>query len=58
VKRITGTLHEDQCTLLIISRSVILIMKTVSYKGLSEHHITSPSTSSVIFFPNILPIMR
>ena len=32
----TGTLHEDQHTFLIISRSIILRMKNVSHKSFRE----------------------
>ena len=38
--RIKGTLHEDQCTFLIISRSVRLRMKNVSEKSCGENRNT------------------
>jgi len=34
--RITGTLHEDQFTFSIISPSVLLIMKNISYESYTE----------------------
>jgi hypothetical protein len=54
VKRITDTLYEDQYTLLIISHSVILIMKTVSYKVVE--HITAPIIYSVKLFFEYLAV--
>ena len=40
MRRITGTLHEDQCTFLIISRSVLLTMRNVSDKSCRENQNT------------------
>jgi hypothetical protein len=37
---ITGTLHEDQCTCVIISRSVLLRMRNVSDKSCRENRNT------------------
>jgi len=36
-KRITGTLHEDRYTVLILSCSVLLIMRSISYKHCREN---------------------
>jgi len=38
--RLTGTLHEDQCGFLIISRSVLLRMRNISHKIGREHQNT------------------
>ena len=35
--RITGTLHEDQCTFMIISRSILRIIRNVSDKSCREN---------------------
>jgi len=50
--RITGTLHKDQYTFLIISRSVLLRMRDVSgenYRGNQNTHLTINN----FFFPKI-----
>jgi hypothetical protein len=39
--RITGTLHEDQYTYLIISRSILLRMRNVSDKDFKTHTLCS-----------------
>jgi len=53
---ITGTLHEDRYTVLIISRSVLLRMRNVSDKSCTENQNTHFVFSN--FFPKIVPFMR
>jgi len=50
--RITGTLHEDQHTFLIISRSVLLRMRTVSANRSRE--INTHFCFQQLFFPKIV----
>jgi hypothetical protein len=52
----TGTLHEDQYTFFIISRSSLLRMRSVSDKIVET--IKTRFLSSVIFFSIIVPFMR
>ena len=47
--RITGTVHEDVCTFMIISHSVPLRMRNVSEKGVENINIWI--LSSIIFSP-------
>jgi len=51
-----GTLHEDRCTFIIISRSVVIRMRNVSdkscIKNLNTHFVFSN------LFPKIVPFMR
>jgi hypothetical protein len=51
--RITGrpTLHEDLCTFMIMSRSVLLSMRNISHKFCKEHQNTH--CMFIIFFPKI-----
>ena len=49
--RVTGTLHEDQCAYLIISRSVLLRMRNVRDKSCRENQNTFCVDD---FFPNIV----
>jgi len=53
--RITGTLHEDQCTFMIISRS-FLRMRNVSDKRRRENENTCFIVGNV--FSKIVPFMR
>jgi len=53
---ITGTLHEDQYTFLIISLLIILRMRNVSDKSFRGNRNTHFVLSS--FFPKIVPFMR
>ena len=55
-EKIKGTLHEDQCTLLIISRSVLLKMRSAS--GKLVEMIATHIMSFVTLFSKILPFMR
>ena len=54
--RITVTLHEDQCTMFIISHSLLLRMRIVSDKSCREN----PNTHLVVtfFFSKIMPFIR
>ena len=54
--RITGTLHKDQHTFMIISRSVLLRMKRFHIKVVEKNktHI-SYSVTFFFFFPKIVP---
>ena len=54
--RITGTLHADRYTLLIISRSVLLRMRNVSDRSCRENQNTHFVFSN--FFPKIVSFMR
>jgi hypothetical protein len=49
VARLTGTLHEDLCTFMLISRLIILGMKNVSDKSCTENQNTHFMFNS--FFP-------
>jgi len=51
-KGLTGTLHEDHKTFLIISRSVILRMRNVSDKSYRENQNTQFVFSNFFFFEN------
>jgi len=53
----TSTLHEDQYTFFIISRSVLLRMKSVSDK-LVEKIKTTFMVNNFFFFSEIVPFMR
>jgi len=53
--RKTGTLHEDQNTFMIISRSVILIMRYVWYKIGREHQNTHFIFNNAFCFSKIVP---
>ena len=52
--RITGTLHEDQYTFLIISRSFLLIMRNISDKSRREnqntHLVFNDFTPKIVLF--------
>jgi hypothetical protein len=50
--RITRALHEDQCTIFIISRSLLLRMRNVADKRCREYQNTHFMFSSVLFFEN------
>jgi len=54
--QITGTLHEDQCTILIISRSVSLRLRNVSDRSCRENRNTHFVFRN--FPPKIVPFMR
>jgi hypothetical protein len=47
--RIAGTLHEDLCTFMIISRAILLTVRNVSDKYFRENHNTQSIFN--IFFP-------
>jgi hypothetical protein len=51
-----GTLHEDICTFMIISRWIILRMRNVSDTSCRENQNTHFVFSNV--FPKIVPFMR
>ena len=51
-----GTLHEDLCTFLILSRSVLLRMRNVSDKSCRENQNNHFVFSN--FFSKIVPFMR
>ena len=53
---IKGTLHEDPCTFLIISRSFLLIMRNVSDKSCGENHNKHFMFNT--FFSKIVQFMR
>jgi len=55
-KRTTGTLHEDQCSVLIISRSFLLRMRNDSDKSCRENQNTHFTFSSFLF-SKILPLL-
>ena len=48
----TGTVHEDQYTFLIISRSVLLRMRNVSDKSCTENQNTHFVFNNFFFFEN------
>jgi len=52
----TGTLHEDQYTFLIISRSVLLVMRNISDKICRENQNTYFMFKT--FFSKIVPFIR
>jgi len=54
--KITGTLHEDRYTFLIIYRSFLLRMENVSHKSCRENQNTHFVFNN--FFPKIVPFMR
>jgi hypothetical protein len=54
--RITGALHEDQYTIFIISRSVLLRMK--SFSDRSVERVKTHSLRSITFFSKIFLFMR
>jgi hypothetical protein len=54
--RIRGTFHEDQRTLMIISRRILLRMRSVSDKDC--RHIQYTHFTFNNFFPNLLPFTR
>ena len=51
-----GTLHEDLCTFMIISRLILLRMRNVSDKHYRENQNTRFMFNK--FFPKIVPFMR
>jgi hypothetical protein len=52
-----GTLHEDQCTFFIISRSFLLRMRNISDKSCRENQNTHFVFSN-FFFLKIVPFVR
>jgi len=50
MSRITGTLHEDQYTFMVTSRSVFLILRNVSYESCGENNNTHFTSSNFFFF--------
>ena len=52
MKRIKGTLHENQYTFLIISRSILLRMRNVSDKSCRENQLTHFVFSNFFFLEN------
>jgi hypothetical protein len=52
----TGSLHEDQCTFMIVSHSFLLIMRNFAHKSCRENQNTHFVFSN--FFPKIVPFMR
>ena len=55
---ITGTLHGDKYTYLIISLSFLLRMKNVSDKSCRENENAHFVFNIVIFFSKIVPFVR
>ena len=55
--KMTGTLHEDQYTFFITSRSVLLRMRNVSDKRYRENQNTF-YVQYFFFFSKIVPFMR
>ena len=55
--RITGTLHEDQYTFMIISHSILIRMRNVSDKGYTETK-THSMFNSLLFCVCVVPFMR
>ena len=51
--RITGTLHEDQCTFLVVSRSVLLRMRNVSGKSCRQNQNTHFILNNFFFLENL-----
>jgi hypothetical protein len=56
LSRITGTLHEDVCTFMLISRWILLRMRNASDKRCTENQNTHFMFNN--FFPKIVPFMR
>jgi len=54
--RITGTLHEGQCTFMTVSRLILYIMRNVSDKSCRENQNTHFVFNNI--FPKIAPFMR
>jgi len=54
--KITGTFHENLCTFMIISRSILLRMRNVSdiFTEIIKIHVLC----SITFLPKIVPFMR
>jgi hypothetical protein len=50
LSRITGTLHEDMCTFMIISRWILLGIRKVSDKPCTENQSTYRIFLSIFFF--------
>ena len=55
--RITGTLHEDQCTFIIIRRWILLRMRSILCQICTENQSTL-TIFNKIFFTKIAPFMR
>ena len=51
-----GTLHEELCTFMIISRRILLRLRNVSDKSCGENPMTCFVFSN--FFPKVSPFMR
>ena len=56
--RVTGTLHEDGYTFLIMSRSVLLRMRHLGGKKERERIKTHILCSMFVFFPKIVLFVR
>jgi hypothetical protein len=56
--RITGTLHEDLRTFVIISRSSPLRMRNVAEKKFVEKNQITHFIFKILFPPKIVPFMR
>jgi len=54
--RITGTLHEDRFTFMVISRKILLRIRNVSDKSCGVNQNTHFVFSN--FFPKIVPFVR
>jgi len=54
--RITGTLHEDKCTFMIISDSILLRMRSISVESCKGNQNTHFIFSN--FVPKIVPFMK
>ena len=52
----TGTLHEDLCTLMRITHLILLKIRNVSDKSCPENQNTHFMFNN--FFPEIMPFMR
>ena len=54
--RMTGTLHEDRCTFMIISRSVLLVIRNVSDERCTENQSMHFMFNTLLLI--IVPLMR
>ena len=56
--RITGTLHEDVCSFMITSPSILLRMRNVSDRSCSENQNIQFVFNNFFFFSKIVPLVR
>ena len=54
--RITGTLHDDQCTLMTTFRLILLVMRNISDRSCRGNQTTYFIFDNVL--PKIVPFMR